>query len=221
MSHEIPIGDKERALRTLQARADEMKNAMLAAGIRGEVDEMLSIAPRFKDIRRQTLDAQRELNKDKIEAARRLIADVIAETVAGINYKELAGEDITSIMWDRKSDGQGRLLINGIRHPGANMVAARTGTPTHTRKKIGSRLREEHVREHGLDIQKGYFSKDGIAYQRPVEFPVALFDPDGYYIIRSEASMQSNPYIRVGKQISVPGGISAIPGYVVCGHAHE
>ena len=33
--------------------------------------------------------------------------------------------------------------------------------------------------------------------------------------------MQNNPYINVGKQISIPKGIYSIPGYTKCQHEHS
>ena len=93
-----------------------------------------------------------------------------------------------------------------------------------TRKKIGAKLLREHPHVHA---RKGYFSKylpaGNTPYQRPKrdEFPAVLFDPEGYFVVESEEFMLNSPYIRVGKQINVLGGISSIPGYVRCGHTHE
>ena len=86
-----------------------------------------------------------------------------------------------------------------------------------THQKIGPRL----LREHGLDCKRGYFHKDGIAYQKPYGYPVVFFGPDGYLIVKDEASMRSNPYINVGKQVSIPRGIYSVPGYVRCQHVHS
>ena len=88
----------------------------------------------------------------------------------------------------------------------------------HTRKKIGSQLLREHSE---LRCQKGYYSDNGVPYQKPTRFPVVLFDRGGYLKIADDASMRSNLYIHVGRQISIPGGISSVPGYVSCGHLHE
>ena len=98
----------------------------------------------------------------------------------------------------------------------ASIMADSTDT-MRTHQRIGPRL----LREHGLAAKKGYFSKNGIPYARPDSFPAILFDPDGYVIVNDESSMRNNPYINVGKRVSIPGGISSIPGYVTCGHTHE
>ena len=84
-------------------------------------------------------------------------------------------------------------------------------------QRIGPRL----LREHGLDCERGYFHKDGIAYQNPYGFPAVFFDPNGYLIVRDEASMRNNPYINVGKQVSIPRGVHSVPRYVECQHTHS
>ena len=84
-------------------------------------------------------------------------------------------------------------------------------------KRYGSRL----LREHRLSCLKGYYSDTGKPYQKPTGFPVVFFDPNGYLVVRDEHSLRSNPYINVGAQVSIPGGISKIPGYVKCGHLHR
>ena len=86
-----------------------------------------------------------------------------------------------------------------------------------THQRIGPRL----LREHRLTAEKGYFSKTGVAYAKPSRFPGVLFDPDGYLMVKDEPSMRESPYINVGKAVSIPGGISSVPGYVTCGHTHE
>ena len=57
--------------------------------------------------------------------------------------------------------------------------------------------------------------------RNPYSFPAVFFDPDGYFVVDNETSMHSNPYINVGKQISIPRGIYSIPGYVRCPHKHR
>ena len=89
--------------------------------------------------------------------------------------------------------------------------------PSRTHQRIGPRL----LREHGLQCAKGYFSKTGIPFQKPDRFPAAFFDNQGYIIVDDEASMRSNPYINVGKQVSIPKGVHSIPSYVKCEHNHS
>ena len=86
-----------------------------------------------------------------------------------------------------------------------------------SRKRFGSRL----LREHGLSCKKSYFSKTGKHYEKPDVFPAVLFDPNGFFIVRDEHSMRTNSYINVGVKVSIPGGISGIPGYVKCEHVHD
>ena len=86
-----------------------------------------------------------------------------------------------------------------------------------SRKRFGSRL----LREHGLSCKISYFSKTGKPYEKPDVFPAVFFDPNGYFIVRDEHSMHTNPYINVGAKVSIPGGISKIPGYVKCEHIHD
>ena len=96
-----------------------------------------------------------------------------------------------------------------------NVGASPTTGRSHQR--IGPRL----LREHGLDCEKGYFSKTGIPYQKPNNFPAVFFDINGYFIVDDEAAMQNNPQINVGKQVSIPRGISSVLGYVRCQHTHS
>ena len=86
-----------------------------------------------------------------------------------------------------------------------------------THQRIGPRL----LREHGLNCAKGYFSKTGIPYQKPDSFPAALFDTNGFFIVDDEEAMRDNPYINVGKQISIPAGVYSVPGYIKCPHEHS
>ena len=87
-----------------------------------------------------------------------------------------------------------------------------------THLRIGPRLLREHDELKG---RKGYYSKTGVPYQKPSQFPAVFFDPDGHLVLKDETFMRNNPYINVGKQVSVPGGIRSVPGYVNCGHSHE
>ena len=150
------------------------------------------------------------------------IADAIRAGIDSIDYKALTGQEITCITWTVDDSGADTLLINPehVEHPegwesrSGNNTAEPSGR---SHQRIGPRL----LREHELPARKGYFSKTGVPYSRPDEFPAVLFDPDGYLTVNDESSMRNNPYINVGIRISIPSGISAVPGYVACGHTHE
>ena len=114
-------------------------------------------------------------------------------------------------------------VVRSLRSPDNSALSNKLGAPIQdsrtigrTHQRIGSRL----LREHDLNCAKGYFSKTGIPYQKPDNFPVVLFDTNGYVIISDDESMRSNPYINVGKQVSIPNGIDSIPGYTKCQHEH-
>ena len=60
------------------------------------------------------------------------------------------------------------------------------------------------------------YSDDGHWYATLSRFPAALFDAAGYVLFETEQEYRASPYLKIGKQISVPKpGISAIPGYVL------
>ena len=103
--------------------------------------------------------------------------------------------------------------------PTNSSVSSSINTPhrEQSRMRFGARL----LREHGLSCKKSYFSKTGKPYEKPDIFPAVLFDPNGYFIVTDEHSMRTNPYINVGAKVSIPGGISKIPGYVKCEHVHD
>lgn len=69
------------------------------------------------------------------------------------------------------------------------------------------------VRLWGLDVRQARYSEWGNWYAPLTDFPAALLDPNGYYLVPSPDSL-SLPGIHVKKQINVPGLISTLPGYV-------
>lgn len=95
--------------------------------------------------------------------------------------------------------------------------AFRVGAGGLSRLKIGSKL----LNEHGLNCEKGYFSKTGVPYQKPSEFPAVLFDKGGYLVLESAEDMLRIRGINVGKQVSIPRGLKSLPGYVRCEHTHS
>jgi hypothetical protein len=58
------------------------------------------------------------------------------------------------------------------------------------------------------------YHKDGVWFNHLVRFPGALFDPHGYVVFETSASYERCPRLRHGKELNVPAGIAAIPGYV-------
>jgi hypothetical protein len=67
----------------------------------------------------------------------------------------------------------------------------------------------------GVNAVQVRYRETGNWYAPLKRFPAALFDLHGYILFPTkEAYRTPSPYIHIGKQISVPKGISAIPGYV-------
>ena len=58
------------------------------------------------------------------------------------------------------------------------------------------------------------YRETGDWYASLKRFPAALFDSQGYILFPTEDALRSTQQIHIGKQISVPVGISALPGYV-------
>jgi predicted HNH restriction endonuclease len=66
----------------------------------------------------------------------------------------------------------------------------------------------------GVGAAQARYRETGNWYHTLNRFPAALFDSHGYLVFLTEDALRASPYIQLGKQISVPGGISGIPGYV-------
>ncbi len=67
----------------------------------------------------------------------------------------------------------------------------------------------------GVDAVQVRYRETGDWYALLKQFPAALFDLNGYVFFPTEQALQAQAeYIQIGKQISVPKGISAVPGYV-------
>ena len=64
-----------------------------------------------------------------------------------------------------------------------------------------------------VDVQHALYHQDGMFYENLKRFPGALFDPNGYVLFRTEEEFRSSPYLRIGRKLNVPGGISSIPSY--------
>lgn len=77
-------------------------------------------------------------------------------------------------------------------------------------KDTASRLNETW----GVGAAQVRYRETGNWYHPLKRFPAALFDLHGYMLFPTEEAYRTSPHIHIGKQISVPNGISAIPGYV-------
>ena len=77
------------------------------------------------------------------------------------------------------------------------------------KKGLGGRL----SREYGVEAVQSLYSETGGWYNIPSSFPIALWDPYGYVVFRTEEEYLNSPYLRRGKRLNVPNGISSIPGY--------
>ncbi len=221
----------EQTLKQMEQQLVELNAKFMDAVKSGDVKrvgEIRELSKQIETATEQLTKARVEANKEKVAEVERALAIQITGLIDASGLVELMAEDVHTVIWFREdvADGYEGVLINpegwglepkpteGDSRVTARKMVAKPGN--RTRQRIGSTL----LREHGLACRKGYYSKDGVPYQRPVEFPVALFDPGGYLIFPNETAMRSNPDINVGKQVSVPRGISKVPGYHACGHTH-
>ena len=78
------------------------------------------------------------------------------------------------------------------------------------RSNSGARLNEEWK----IGAAHCLYRKTGNWYMPLEFFPGALCDENGYILFKSESDYRSCIYLQIGKQVSVPLGISKIPGYV-------
>jgi 5-methylcytosine-specific restriction protein A len=58
------------------------------------------------------------------------------------------------------------------------------------------------------------YREDGRWYHQLERFPGALFDSRGYVLFRTREEYLRCPYLAIGNEVNVRGGISAIPGYI-------
>jgi hypothetical protein len=78
------------------------------------------------------------------------------------------------------------------------------------KSNFGAQLNEEWK----IGARHALFRKTGDWYVLLQKFPGALCDKNGYILFKSESDYRSCPYLKIGKEISVPFGISKIPGYI-------
>ncbi len=66
----------------------------------------------------------------------------------------------------------------------------------------------------GVGAVQCHYRETGNWYHKLSRFPAALFDAHGYILFPTEEAYRALPGIQTGKEIGVPRGISALPGYM-------
>ncbi len=69
-------------------------------------------------------------------------------------------------------------------------------------------------REWKVGARHALYHCDGHWYNNLVDFPGALFDPNGYVLFKTEKDYLGCAYLKIGKETNVPKGIWSMPGYV-------
>jgi hypothetical protein len=69
-------------------------------------------------------------------------------------------------------------------------------------------------KDWGVGAVQPRYRETGDWYATLARFPAALFDANGYVFFATEDAYRTSPYLHIGKQISVPNGISTMPDYV-------
>ena len=85
----------------------------------------------------------------------------------------------------------------------------RWGANRNMNQRPGRRL----SREYGVEAAQSLYSGTGDWYGIPSNFPLALWDPYGYVVFRTEEEYLRSPYLQRGRRLNVPNGISSIPSY--------
>jgi hypothetical protein len=76
--------------------------------------------------------------------------------------------------------------------------------------RIGRFLNEQW----GVRAKHALYRENGTWYHNLTNFPGALFDANGYILFNTEEEYRNCRYLQIGKQLSVPGGISSMPDYI-------
>lgn len=58
------------------------------------------------------------------------------------------------------------------------------------------------------------YHKGGTWFNLLERFPGALCDPHGYVLFASKEEYKTSPYLKIGRRINVPGGISKLSSYI-------
>lgn len=78
------------------------------------------------------------------------------------------------------------------------------------RTNSGKRLNEKW----SIGAVHALYHRDGTWFNLLERFPGALCDPNGYVLFSSKFEYEHSPYIKVGQQTNVPGGIQSLSNYV-------
>ncbi len=97
------------------------------------------------------------------------------------------------------------------------MKVGASGTSTTTKSKQLSRAKTNYGKvlneQFRVGAKHALYHKDGTWYMPLERFPGALFDPNGYVLFPTEKDFLECGYIKIGRRVQVPSGISRIPGY--------
>jgi 5-methylcytosine-specific restriction enzyme A len=69
-------------------------------------------------------------------------------------------------------------------------------------------------KEWGVEAQHALYNRPGTWFHLLERFPGALFDDTGYVLFETRAEYEKCSDVRIGKELHVPSGISAMRGYV-------
>ncbi|MCW3096758.1 MAG: endonuclease [Chthonomonadaceae bacterium] len=65
-----------------------------------------------------------------------------------------------------------------------------------------------------INAHHALYRATGNWYHHLTDFPGALIDESGYVLFETKEAYQTCKYLQLGKEVSVPRGISTIPGYI-------
>lgn len=90
------------------------------------------------------------------------------------------------------------------------------GMEARRKKAVDHRDIAERLKETwNIDVVQARYSDTGNWYAHLKLFPAALFDANGYILVKTEEEYLSSTHLKKGKQLSINmPGISAVPGYV-------
>jgi 5-methylcytosine-specific restriction protein A len=67
----------------------------------------------------------------------------------------------------------------------------------------------------GIGAKHALFREDGGWYHQLKKFPGVLFDARGYVLFLNRSDYLNSKYLRIRKDLNVPGGISSMPSYKI------